>query len=101
MDSGSSGQGGTAVTSPELHQCSVFWAHGGGCQCLISLSPRWHPCWKRFAKDSGTTAVALLGVVFNQFPNIASDLSLRGQRNQAKKRDATLFIKGPLSLPCL
>ena len=37
---------------------------------------------------SGTTAEALLGVIFHRSPRVASALLLRGQRNQAKGRQA-------------
>lgn len=37
---------------------------------------------------SGTAAGALLGVIFNRSPSVASVLLLRGQRNQAKGRQA-------------
>lgn len=37
---------------------------------------------------SGTTAEALLGVIFNRSPSVARVLLLRGQRNQAKGRQS-------------
>lgn len=76
------------TVSSALHVAAFFPPPPQALPCTASTS-------ENTVHDSGTTAGALLGVVFDQFPNISSDLSLRGQRHQTKERQAPERIEGP------